>query len=300
MSELSRDDLEAAVRAAWALDACDPADAAEWSSASPARGQCGPTALTVQDLLGGDLLIADVLRTDGSRQGVHYWNLLPDGTELDLTRQQFASNEVIQEPRISSAPQGCRSVRPRRDNLQASRRLFPRLAADSMAADDDGRGVPADESGRRAQPIPALCRRRRAASSRWAPPRRWGPSPCSRRSPLPRPPGAATARGRLVRTAASSGTDTGHRRLPQAVRRLPGGRQARAARGRGRAAQPRCCPGLRSPRALPLRVRRVPGSRRPGARHGVGLVVRRHAKQLCLRTGRDESSSGPSMVIYGV
>jgi hypothetical protein len=54
--------------------------------------------LTVHDLLGGELLIAEVLRTDGSRQGVHYWNLLPDGTEIDLTREQFASNEVVQEP----------------------------------------------------------------------------------------------------------------------------------------------------------------------------------------------------------
>jgi hypothetical protein len=46
----------------------------------PSRGQCGSTALTIHDLLGGQLLIAEVLRTDGSRQGVHYWNLLPDGT----------------------------------------------------------------------------------------------------------------------------------------------------------------------------------------------------------------------------
>jgi hypothetical protein len=99
-------DLEAAIRAAWALDTCDPVDADDWSAANPSRGQCGSTALTIHDLLGGELLIAEVLRTDGSRQGVHYWNLLPDGTEIDLTREQFASNEVVQEPRIVRRPPG--------------------------------------------------------------------------------------------------------------------------------------------------------------------------------------------------
>ena len=55
---------------------------------------------------GGELLIAEVVRADGSRQGVHYWNLLPDGTEIDLTREQFACNEVVQEPRIVRRPAG--------------------------------------------------------------------------------------------------------------------------------------------------------------------------------------------------
>ncbi len=74
--------------------------------ANPSRGQCGPTALTIHDLLGGELLLAEVRRTDGSRQGVHYWNLLPDGTEIDLTREQFVSGEVIQPPRIVRRPAG--------------------------------------------------------------------------------------------------------------------------------------------------------------------------------------------------
>ena len=55
-----------------ALDTCDPVDADDWSEANASRGQCGSTALTIHDLLGGELLIAEVHRTDGSRQGVHY------------------------------------------------------------------------------------------------------------------------------------------------------------------------------------------------------------------------------------
>lgn len=103
---ITRQRIEAAVRAAWALDTCDPVDAADWSVANPARGQCGSTALTINDLLGGELLVAEVLRTDGTRQGVHYWNRLPDGTEIDLTREQLVSHEVIQEPRTLTRPPG--------------------------------------------------------------------------------------------------------------------------------------------------------------------------------------------------
>jgi hypothetical protein len=106
VTDAARENLEAVVRAAWALDTCDPVDAGDWSGANPSRGQCGSTALVIHDLLGGELLIAEVLRTDGSRQGVHYWNLLPDGSALDLTREQFADDEVIQQPRILRRPAG--------------------------------------------------------------------------------------------------------------------------------------------------------------------------------------------------
>ena len=55
----------------------------EWIREQPSRGQCAVTALVVQDYLGGQLLRAEV------EGGSHYWNRLPDGTELDLTRDQF-------------------------------------------------------------------------------------------------------------------------------------------------------------------------------------------------------------------
>ena len=79
--------VESAVRAAWRRQTCDESDLDDWSPANPARGQCGVTALTLHDLLGGDLLVAEVLLPDGSRQGVHWWNRLPDGREVDLTRE---------------------------------------------------------------------------------------------------------------------------------------------------------------------------------------------------------------------
>jgi hypothetical protein len=74
------DQLTRAIRLAWtsSTSICD-----HWDAANPARGQCAPTALVVQDILGGKLLRGEV---DGQS---HYWNLLPDGTEVDLTREQF-------------------------------------------------------------------------------------------------------------------------------------------------------------------------------------------------------------------
>jgi hypothetical protein len=104
VASITWEDIEAAVRTAWARDTCDPVDVDDWSAANPARGQCGTTALTINDLLGGELLMAEVLRADGSRQGVHWWNRLPDGTEIDLTREQFAGREVIQQPRVVPRP----------------------------------------------------------------------------------------------------------------------------------------------------------------------------------------------------
>ena len=98
--------LEAALRESWAPDLCDdPADVPRWSPANPSRGQCGPTTLVVNDLLGGDLCVAEVLLEDGSRQGFHWWNRLA-GVDVDLTREQFGPDERVQEPRVLARPPG--------------------------------------------------------------------------------------------------------------------------------------------------------------------------------------------------
>lgn len=58
------------------------------------RGQCGTTALVLQDWLGGDILAAEVYR-DHQLVGTHYWNRLPGGEEVDLTADQFLPNEAL-------------------------------------------------------------------------------------------------------------------------------------------------------------------------------------------------------------
>jgi hypothetical protein len=93
-------EIEAAIRSAWSVETCDPVDVPDWSLANPSRGQCGVTALTLHDVFGGDLLEAEVLYPDGSRQGFHYWNRLPGGLEVDLTAAQFSPDEVVQAPKV--------------------------------------------------------------------------------------------------------------------------------------------------------------------------------------------------------
>jgi hypothetical protein len=125
------DEVTAAVRAAWCRETCDDSDLADWTPARPARGQCGATALLLHDLFGGDLLLAEVLLPDGSRQGVHWWNRLPDGREVDLTREQFAPHEVVAPPRVVVRPPGL----PRRNREQYLRLRGAVLAALGPRAD---------------------------------------------------------------------------------------------------------------------------------------------------------------------
>jgi hypothetical protein len=99
MPSLTLQALEAAIRGSWCRETCDPTDAAVWAPSNPSRGQCAVTALVVHDLVGGQLLEAEVLYPDGERQGFHYWNRLA-GLDVDLTGDQFTSEEVVQEPHL--------------------------------------------------------------------------------------------------------------------------------------------------------------------------------------------------------
>jgi hypothetical protein len=74
-------DLACMLRSRWTKDTSANAD--HWSLQNPSYGQCAVTSLIVQDLFGGCLLRAHVNNT------THYWNRLPSGEEVDLTRDQF-------------------------------------------------------------------------------------------------------------------------------------------------------------------------------------------------------------------
>jgi hypothetical protein len=116
---LTVETLRPIVRAAWGPDTCYPNASEEWGPDNPGRGQCGMTALVVQDLLGGDLILAEV-HVDGVKDGNHYWNRLPDGTEVDLTADQFLSGEVIANPQVVHRPPDApRRFRARYELLRA-------------------------------------------------------------------------------------------------------------------------------------------------------------------------------------
>ncbi|NYE96660.1 hypothetical protein FHU41_002910 [Psychromicrobium silvestre] len=97
-------EIEEAFRASWSNETTclDAKSLARWTPGNPAHGQCGPTALVVQDLLGGDLLLAEVTGGEEAAE-VHYWNRLSE-VEIDLTREQFSADRIIGTPRIVVRP----------------------------------------------------------------------------------------------------------------------------------------------------------------------------------------------------
>ena len=96
-------DIERAVRAAWSAETTYATD--EYLARAPqvpSRGQCGASALFVHDLLGGELMVAD-LATDGVVDGVHYWNVV-EGVTVDLTGDQFLPDETLSSPSVIPRP----------------------------------------------------------------------------------------------------------------------------------------------------------------------------------------------------
>lgn len=87
--------LESAIRASWGRDTTEEPDV--WSEDNPAWGNCAVTALVVRDYLGGELVIAGVVR-DGVRVDRHVWNRLPSGLAVDLSRDQFRNGERCEAP----------------------------------------------------------------------------------------------------------------------------------------------------------------------------------------------------------
>ncbi len=100
--------IESAFAAACSKDLCAEDDLPFWSAENPSRGHCAIAALTLNDLLGGDLLLSTVER-DGVQVGVHYWNRLA-GVDIDMTRAQFLPGEVVTSPELVTRPPG----RPKR------------------------------------------------------------------------------------------------------------------------------------------------------------------------------------------
>ncbi|MFD7227127.1 hypothetical protein [Streptomyces sp. NPDC059881] len=99
--------LDNALRASWATDTCSPDDLirAGWQPDNPGWGHCDITALIVNDIFGGDLMVGEV-HLDGEQHGFHCWNRLPSGIELDLTREQFQHGQTITAARSVTRPPG--------------------------------------------------------------------------------------------------------------------------------------------------------------------------------------------------
>ena len=98
----------------------------------------------MHDLLGGDLVLGEVLE-DGKRTGWHWWNRLPGGLDLDLTREQFSAGEVVTADHIKERPAGPpRRCAEQYDLLRS--RVFARLG---LPASRRPRSVIDDAAGAR-------------------------------------------------------------------------------------------------------------------------------------------------------
>jgi hypothetical protein len=84
--------VESIIREAWSKAS---ASGEGWSNEVPEAGQAEVTVLSVQDFFGGSII-------SGVVNGIqHYWNILQDGTTIDLTRAQFVEPvEVLTEQEI--------------------------------------------------------------------------------------------------------------------------------------------------------------------------------------------------------
>ncbi len=66
------------------------ADAEGWTKENPLYAHCAVVALLAQDLFGGNLLRASLEQfPEFAHMRSHYWNQLPDGSEVDFTEPQF-------------------------------------------------------------------------------------------------------------------------------------------------------------------------------------------------------------------
>ncbi|MDG5807992.1 hypothetical protein P9869_36160 [Streptomyces ossamyceticus] len=134
MNTFTLSDIEKALRSSWGVDTCAPEDRSSWRPDNPARGQCGVTALVVNDLLGGDLVYAEV-RVRGEFADYHWWNRF-HGIDIDLTREQFDPSEMVAPGvtavRPSGPPNHCRE-----QYELLRRRVFTRLGL----TEDSGRAT---------------------------------------------------------------------------------------------------------------------------------------------------------------
>jgi len=80
-NEIQIEQIMKALLKAWSLDS-----SSKWIKSNPAKGQCGVTALVVNDILGGEI------RKTKLPDGWHYYNVI-NMKRYDLTASQF--NEDI-------------------------------------------------------------------------------------------------------------------------------------------------------------------------------------------------------------
>jgi hypothetical protein len=73
--------IEKALRESWDKKTCFPPVRDQWKQDLPELGQCAVTSLIIQEIYGGEIFFNKKIN--------HFWNKLPTGEFIDLTRSQF-------------------------------------------------------------------------------------------------------------------------------------------------------------------------------------------------------------------
>lgn len=89
MAKPALNQLRQAIIESWSEETAWPGS---WTPSNPAAGQCRVTAAVVQDVLGGEVLMATIQQDP---LYTHFWNRLPDGQEIDLTADQFTDQQQV-------------------------------------------------------------------------------------------------------------------------------------------------------------------------------------------------------------
>lgn len=82
--------LKQAIKESWSKDTTYEEIRDKWTKENKSYGQCAVTALLIQNYLGGEIYKADV---KGEKYS-HFWNVLPNGEVVDLTKKQFGNKEI--------------------------------------------------------------------------------------------------------------------------------------------------------------------------------------------------------------
>ncbi|MGW5851483.1 alpha/beta fold hydrolase [Streptomyces sp. NPDC055254] len=151
-------DVEAAIRAGWSAETCSPDDVerAPWTADNPAWGHCDITALVVQDVVGGELMVGEVW-LDGEQQGFHCWNVMPGGIRIDLTREQFRRGQTLTPGRPMGRRPGGRLPRRWEEYQLLRQRVIDKLGPlPGVVRAPDGRRLSYTDFGGPGAPLLAL------------------------------------------------------------------------------------------------------------------------------------------------
>lgn len=89
--EITASQLQVALGRSWTKDTSSTPT--EWSETNASRGQCVPTALIIQDYLGGNL--QKLQTTYYSKTETHYRNILDNKTIIDVCRSQYPASQKL-------------------------------------------------------------------------------------------------------------------------------------------------------------------------------------------------------------